>query len=106
MRNVSCWIALGDSVMNTRSLRITLFALCFSATGTHAATSGVIRFTGGVSEPASAAITVDVHTRIQLQQTRQTYPLNKAQAMLSSDVLNYFATYAPKDAALIRVTYL
>jgi hypothetical protein len=92
--------------MNTRRLRTTLFALCFFATDIHAATVGTIRFTGLVFEPASAAVLCDARRKTKLEQTRQTYPLSQAKMVLSSDVLDYFASYASKDAALVSVTYL
>jgi hypothetical protein len=92
--------------MKTRYVLITLFALCMHATSIHAATSGAIRFSGLVYEPASAAVTFDASKHRQLEQTRQTCSLSTAQAVLLSDVLNYFATYAPKDAKLVSVVYL
>ncbi len=92
--------------MKTRHVLIALFALLFPATGTYAATSGVIRLSGLVYEPASAAVTFDAYKHGELEQKRQTYSLSAAQTMLASDVLNYFATYAPQDAELVSVIYL
>lgn len=92
--------------MKTRHVLIALFALLFPATGTYAATSGAVRFSGLVYEPASAAVTFDAYKQRQLEQKRQTYSLKAAQIMLTSDVLDYFATYAPKDAELVSVIYL
>jgi hypothetical protein len=92
--------------MKTRNVSLTLLALACSATSIHASTaSGVIRFTGMVFEPASAALTVDSHNQAALEQSQHIYPLSQAQVMLSSDVLNYFATYAAKNAKLVSVTY-
>jgi hypothetical protein len=100
------WIAKGESVMKTCYVSLTLLALACSTTGIHASTtSGVVRFTGLVFEPASAAAAADARNPSAPEQSRRTCPLSQAQAMLSSDVLDYFATYAAKDAKMVSVAY-
>jgi hypothetical protein len=79
--------------------------LVMSTTSLHANTaSGVIHFTGLVYQAASASKAFHT-TATQQARTVQTYSLDKAQAMLHSDVLDYYASYAPKDAAVVSSTY-
>jgi hypothetical protein len=91
--------------MKTRKLALALIALSLYGTNTHATgVSGVMRFTGLVYVPASAAIVSDT-TACDSIADRHVDSMNHAQSTLHSDVLDYFATYAAEDAKLVSVSY-
>jgi hypothetical protein len=73
----------------------------------HAATTsgGTITFNGSIAQTASASMTAVRSSQAEPVQTTQVYALAEAQRRFSSDVLDYFATYAPGNAKLISVTY-
>lgn len=98
----------GNIAMNTRHLLITLLVATAPAiAGTHATASqgGTITFNGFLSQPASTAVAFDTGAPSVLAQSKQVMSLGEARTKLSSNVLDYFATYAPKDAQFVSVTY-
>jgi len=97
----------GGTIMYRCGLLITLAAVpLLVATAAHAGTSsGTITFTGRVCAPASAAIYADSRKQIAYVRDERVQPLRDARAALSSDVLDYFATYAPSNAKLVSVAY-
>lgn len=72
---------------------------------TAGAASGVIRFSGRVVVPTSIPLTYSATAPADEAVIRQVYTLRDAQRILATDVLDYFATYAPTDARLVSVTY-
>ncbi|GLQ97517.1 hypothetical protein [Dyella mobilis] len=83
----------------------TLCLLCMADVQASTTSGGIITFRGGIVQMASASSPATPHNHAELAQTSQAYALRDAQRKLSSDVLDYFATYAPKNAQLISVTY-
>jgi len=67
--------------------------------------SGTIRFTGDVYSPASAATALRTANTPRAPNEAKTYALRNAQRMLPCEILDYFATYAAKDAKFVSVTY-
>ncbi|RDS80483.1 hypothetical protein DWU98_13775 [Dyella monticola] len=67
--------------------------------------SGIIQFTGKVYAPASAAMALSTSNASRSLNEAQTYALRNAQRMLPCEVLDYFATYAAKDAKFVSVSY-
>jgi hypothetical protein len=91
--------------MKTRKLALALIALSLYATSTHATNaSAAMRFTGLVYVPASAAIVSDTTAYASIAD-RHVDSMSHAQSTLHSDVLDYYATYAAKDAKLVSVSY-
>jgi hypothetical protein len=93
--------------MMARNVSTLLVGLVLSVTSAQAATTtGVIRFTGMVFEPASAsmAFSADNQQRSSAHLTRID-SLNKTAGTLHCDALDYFSTYAANDAKVVSVTY-
>ncbi|HTV86520.1 MAG TPA: hypothetical protein VME63_14045 [Dyella sp.] len=93
--------------MKNHRISMTLAALVMSITCAHASTasSAFIYFTGRVYLPASASMTFHSAGQQVPQRTMQTYSLDKAQKLLQSHVLDFYASYAPKNAIVISSTY-
>lgn len=94
--------------MNYFCVSISLLSALALATGVQASTlapGGIIHFRGAITQPAYVPMTTSTTTQVRLAEATVTLPLSKARTMLSSDVLNYFATYAPADAKLVSATY-
>ena len=90
--------------MKIQRTAIAFVVLAMSTPCLHAnSATGYIHFTGRVYQGASASRAF--HTTIQQARTTQTYSLDKAQALLHSDMLDYYASYAPKDATVVSSTY-
>ncbi|WP_430389543.1 hypothetical protein [Dyella sp. 20L07] len=88
-----------------RRLSIALFAITLFATTAHAAHSGSIEFRGRIFAPASAFMANQMHNQAHAMQMTHTQTLAEARVALSVDALNYFATYARGNAALVSATY-
>lgn len=92
--------------MMIRRVSTVFVALAMSVTCLHATTvSGVIHFTGLVYRPASASIAFHASEPQAQKSTVRVYSLDEAVNKLHSDVLDYFATYAPKDSTVVSATY-
>jgi type 1 fimbria pilin len=84
---------------------LAILSLALSNSLTAGAATGVIRFSGRVVAPTSAFLVFYTSKSTDESVIRQTYALRDAQHSLATNVLDYFATYAPADAQLISVTY-
>lgn len=69
------------------------------------AMKGTIHFTGLVYTPASASIWLGRSGELSATHDEHIYALATAQKLMPSDVLDYFASYAPQNAKLVSVTY-
>ncbi|RUL66163.1 hypothetical protein EKH79_05630 [Dyella dinghuensis] len=94
--------------MKTRKLPLALLALSFFyATSAHAAAaSGTIHFTGLVYQPASASMDVQTSRADAPIATKKVDSLRNFRNAMQRDALDYFDTYAGKDAKVVSVTYL
>jgi hypothetical protein len=90
--------------------RICLLALLalLTTTGTHASTvstGGTVTFHGSIQR-STMSLPQNRHSdNPNLGITTSALPLSKARTLLSSDVLDYFASYAKPDAKLVSSTY-
>jgi hypothetical protein len=90
--------------MKIHRAAIAFVVLAVSTPCLHANTaSGYIRFTGRVYQAASASRAF--HSTTRQARTVQAYSLDKAQSLLHSEMLDYYASYAPKDATVVSSTY-
>ncbi|HTC25626.1 hypothetical protein [Dyella sp.] len=94
--------------MKTRKLPLALLALSFFyATTAHAgAASGMIHFTALVYQPASASMDVQTSRADAPIATKKVDSLRNFRNIMQRDTLDYFETYAGKDAKVVSVTYL
>jgi hypothetical protein len=91
-----------------KCIRLLLLALPVLAAGAHAADSisgGTITFRGAVTRDTSSSARNGTYDPKNLVASTTVLPLDQAQAMLSSEVLNYFASYAKPATPLINITY-
>ncbi|GAB2570652.1 hypothetical protein ISP15_02070 [Dyella jejuensis] len=79
-------------------------SLAFTSQAT-TVSGGVIYFTGVVSVPASAALVDRSPGPVSSGHSSQVNTLESARRMLFSDLLDYYATYAPKNAKVVSATY-
>jgi hypothetical protein len=78
------------------------------ATGAHAASTvsgGVIIFQGMIMRSTTPLSPTGIYSKSGPSVVTTTLPLSQARALLSSDVLNFFVTYAHRDAKFVSVTY-
>jgi hypothetical protein len=66
---------------------------------------GTITFHGAVVRETSLPSPTGVYNSESLADRTTVLPLHEACTRLSSEVLDYFATYAHRDAQLVSVTY-
>lgn len=94
--------------MKTRKLPLALLALSFFyATSAHAgAASGTIHFSGLVYQPASAPMDVQTSRADVPIASKKVDSLRDFRNTMQRDMLDYFETYAGKDAKVVSVTYL
>jgi hypothetical protein len=94
--------------MKTRKLPLALLALSFFyATSAHAGTaSGMIHFNGLVYQPASASMDAQTTRADAPIATKKVDSLRDFRNTMQRDALDYFDTYAGKDAKVVSVTYL
>lgn len=93
--------------MKTCTLALALFALPFLhvAPAEASSASGTMRFTGSVYRPASASMDFKaVHTHASVAE-KQIDSLQAFRQDKPFDILDYFETYAAKDAKVVSVTY-
>jgi hypothetical protein len=80
-----------------------------AASATHASpvssSGGTITFHGAVQRFTMAPSENKRGDYPDLGMTTNTLPISKARTVLSSDVLDYFASYAKPDAKLVSTTY-
>jgi hypothetical protein len=81
-----------------------LLGWCEAHAFAHSA-GGTITFHGAVVRETSLPSPAGAYNPAGLAGAATVLPLNEACARLSSDVLDYFATYAHHDAKLVSVTY-
>jgi type 1 fimbria pilin len=98
----------GNLIMKTRKLPLALLALSFFyATSAHAgAASGMIHFSGLIYQQASASMDVQTARTDAPIATKKTDSLRDFRNTMQRDALDYFETYAGKDAKVVSVTYL
>jgi hypothetical protein len=78
------------------------------ATSAHAASTfggGVITFQGMITRSTTPLSPTGAYSESRFSVSTMTLPLSRARVLLSSDVLNFFATYAHRDAKFVSVTY-
>lgn len=94
--------------MKCSGLWLSLLLTCLLATGAHAANTvagGTITFQGVIMQSTATPSPTRTYNAAKLSVATTTWPLGKACQLLSSDVLDFFATYAPADAQFVSVTY-
>jgi hypothetical protein len=96
--------------MKTYKLPLALLALfLLSATTVHAnSSSGTVRFTGSVYLPTSASVDYQAsrtNAPVAAEQTDSLQHFRQAKPC-AADMLDYFETYAAKEAKVVSVTYL
>lgn len=94
--------------MKTYKLTLALLALplLYAAPVQAGSASGTIRFTGSVYRPASASMDFQAVRTNASVATKQVDSLQAFHQTKPFDLLDYFDTYAAKDAKVISVTYL
>lgn len=94
--------------MKTHKVALGLLALSFFyATSAHAgAASGTLRFIGLVYEPASASMDAQTSRADAPIAAKKVDSLRNFRNTMQRDALDYFGTYAGKDAKVVSVTYL
>jgi type 1 fimbria pilin len=94
--------------MKARKLPLALLTLSFFyATSAHAgAASGTIHFTGLIYQPASASMDVQTSRADTPIVTKKVDALRNFRNTTQCEALDYFETYAGKDAKVVSVTYL
>jgi type 1 fimbria pilin len=94
--------------MKRRKLPLALLALSFFyATSAHAGTaSGSIQFTGQVYQPASASTDFQTSRADAPVATKKIDSLREFRKTMHREALDYFDTYAGKDAKVVSVAYL
>jgi len=76
-----------------------------AAHATKAVSGGTITFAGSVRQNTVVVSPNGTSDHPDIIATIKILPVSKARTMLSSDVLDYFATYAKPDAKLVSSTY-
>jgi hypothetical protein len=94
--------------MKTRKLPLALLALTFFyATSAHAGTAaGSIQFNGLVYQPASASMDAQTSRADAPIASKKVDFLRDLRKTKQCEMLDYFDTYAGKDAKIATVTYL
>ena len=94
--------------MTCPTLRCSLLLTSLLATAVSAATQipgGTITFHGAIIRSTDAPSATAINAPSNLVESVSNQLLGQARTSLSSDVLDFFATYAPPDAKLISVAY-
>jgi hypothetical protein len=88
----------------SRLLFVTPLLMCGAHATVHAS-EGTITFHGVVTRSTSRPSPTGTYDPTSLADTTTVLSLNNARTTLSSDVLDFFATYARHDAKFVSVTY-
>ncbi|MBM7125800.1 hypothetical protein ACFFJT_16875 [Dyella flava] len=94
--------------MKRHGLLLSLLLMPLLATGAHAANTisgGTITFRGLITQPTTASSPTGTYGKSRSSVVTTTLPLGQARLLLSSDVLNFFSTYAHADAKFVSTTY-
>jgi hypothetical protein len=94
--------------MKCSGLWLSLLLTSPLSTGAHATNTvagGTISFHGVILQSTATPSPTRTYNATKLPVATTTLPLGKARQLLSSDVLDFFATYAPADAKFVSVAY-
>jgi hypothetical protein len=88
------------------SLALLVLPLLYAAPVQASSASGTMHFTGWVYQPASASMNFHTHQTDASVAAKQTDSLQAFRQAWPCEILEYFETYAAKDAKVVSVTYL